>query len=79
MHAFSHIFTTDLVANDCRVFDWLGALIKKRRETCVFVIYCLVSDKNRRNAALLIAPVLNHFCFVIYDAVTLNNCYLRPL
>ena len=25
MHAFSRLFTTDLVANDCRVFDWLGA------------------------------------------------------
>ena len=30
MHAFSCSFTTDLVANDCRVFDWLGALNKKR-------------------------------------------------
>ena len=29
MHAFSRLFTTDLVANDCRVFDWLGALTKK--------------------------------------------------
>ena len=28
MHAFSRLFTTDLVANDCRGFDWLGALIK---------------------------------------------------
>ena len=28
MHAFSHLFTTDLVANDCRMFDWLGALTK---------------------------------------------------
>ena len=29
MHVFSRLFTTDLVANDCRVFDWLGALTKK--------------------------------------------------
>ena len=29
MHAFIRLFTTDLVANDCRVFDWLGALTKK--------------------------------------------------
>ena len=29
MHALGRLFTTDLVANDCRVFDWLGALIKK--------------------------------------------------
>ena len=26
MSAFSRLFSTDLVANDCRVFDWLGAL-----------------------------------------------------
>ena len=25
IHVFSRIFTTNLVANDCRVFDWLGA------------------------------------------------------
>ena len=24
MHAFARLFTTDLIANDCRVFDWLG-------------------------------------------------------
>ena len=24
MHAFSRLFNTDLIANDCRVFDWLG-------------------------------------------------------
>ena len=24
MHAFSRIFTTDVIANNCRVFDWLG-------------------------------------------------------
>ena len=23
MHAFTRLFTTDLVANDCRVFDWI--------------------------------------------------------
>ena len=26
MHAFARLFATDLNANDCRVFDWLGAL-----------------------------------------------------
>ena len=26
MHAFTRLFTTDLVANDCRVFDWLAAV-----------------------------------------------------
>ena len=25
MHAFSRLFTTDLVANECRMFNWLGA------------------------------------------------------
>ena len=54
-------------------------LLKKWSEKCVFVIYCLVSDKNCRIAALLIAPVVKHFCFVIYDIVTDNNCYLQPL
>ena len=29
MHAFTGLFTTDLVADECRVFDWLGALNKK--------------------------------------------------
>ena len=51
----------------------------KNDQKNVFVIYCLVSDKNYRNVALLIAPVLKHFCFVIYDIVTDNNCYLQPL
>ena len=29
MHAFARLFTSDFIANDCRVFDWLGALNKK--------------------------------------------------
>ena len=29
MHAFTRLFTTDLVANDCRVFDWLAAVNTK--------------------------------------------------
>ena len=29
MHDFARLFTSDLIANDCRVFDWLGALSKK--------------------------------------------------
>ena len=29
MHAFTGLFTTDLVANDCRVYDWFGAMNKK--------------------------------------------------
>ena len=29
MHAFARLFTNDSIANDCRVFDWLGALNKK--------------------------------------------------
>ena len=28
MHAFTHFFTNDSVANDCRVFDWVTALNK---------------------------------------------------
>ena len=30
MHAFSRLFTTDLVANDCLVFDLVGKLNRKR-------------------------------------------------
>ena len=29
MNAFTRSFTTDLVANDCRVFDWVAAVNKK--------------------------------------------------
>ena len=29
MHVFARLFTSDLIANDCRVYDWLGALSKK--------------------------------------------------
>ena len=29
MHAFSRLFTTDLVANDCLVFDLVGTLNRK--------------------------------------------------
>ena len=32
MHAFARLFTSDLIANDCPVFDWLGALNKKNDE-----------------------------------------------
>ena len=28
MPVFARLFTSDLIANDCRVFDWLGALNK---------------------------------------------------
>ena len=29
MDAFTRLFTTDLVANDCRLFDWVAAVNKK--------------------------------------------------
>ena len=29
MHAFARLFRSDLTANDCTVFDWVGALNKK--------------------------------------------------
>ena len=36
MHAFVRLFTSDLIVNDCRVFDWLGALNKKMmKNICV--------------------------------------------
>ena len=37
MHAFACLFRTDLIVNDCRVFDWFGALNKKWWKTSVFV------------------------------------------
>ena len=47
MHAFSRIFTTDLVANDCRVFDWLGAEYAIQNKLAV----CLVSTLDWDNMA----------------------------
>ena len=36
MHAFARLFTSDLIANGCRVFDWLGALsTKMMKNICV--------------------------------------------
>ena len=35
MHVFARLFTSALIANDCRVFDWLGALDEKH----MFVSY----------------------------------------
>ena len=36
MHAFARLFTSDLIVNDCRVFDWLGAFNKKMmKNICV--------------------------------------------
>ena len=39
MHAFAPTFTKDLIANDWRMFDWLGALNKKNDEKRVYVSY----------------------------------------
>ena len=39
MHAFARLFTSDLIANDCRVFDWLVHLIKNDEEhLCLLVM-----------------------------------------
>ena len=37
MHAFARLFTSDLIANDCRVYDWLGALSKNDEKHNVYV------------------------------------------
>ena len=47
MHAFSRLFTTDLVANYCRVFDWLGAEYAIQNKLAV----CLVSTLDWDNMA----------------------------
>ena len=39
MHAFARLFTSDLIANDCRVFDWLGVLNKNdEKHLCLLVM-----------------------------------------
>ena len=39
MHAFAHLFTSDLIANDCRVYDWLRALSKNdEKHMCLLVM-----------------------------------------
>ena len=38
-HAFARLFTSDLIANDCRVYDWLGALSKNdEKHLCLLVM-----------------------------------------
>ena len=43
MHAFALLFTSDLIANDCCVFDWLGALNKNDVK---HVLVSYVNDVN---------------------------------
>ena len=39
MHAFARLFTSDLIANDCRVYDWLGALSKTdEKHMCLLIM-----------------------------------------
>ena len=40
MNAFTRLFTTDLVANDCRVFDWVAAVNKKMMMMCCSLRLC---------------------------------------
>ena len=40
MRVFSRLFTTDLVANDYRVFDWLGAEYASRMIVVIFASTC---------------------------------------
>ena len=48
IHAFARLFPSYLIANDCRVFDWLGTLSKTNDEkSSVFVSY--VNDVNNGN------------------------------
>ena len=44
MHAFARLFTSDLIANACRVFVWLGALNETIMKTSVFASH--VNDVN---------------------------------
>ena len=44
MHAFARLFTTDLIVNDCRVFDWLGALNKTNDEKHLCLLVMLTTS-----------------------------------
>ena len=51
MHVFTRIlFTTDLVANDCRVFDWVAAVNKKNDDDddVLFVAFVCVRAYSSR-------------------------------
>ena len=51
MHVFTRsLFTTDLVANDCRVFDWVAAVNKKMMMMCLFafVVFMFVALCTRK-------------------------------
>ena len=41
MNAFTRLFTTDLVANDCRVFDWVAAVNKKNDDVLFVAFVCV--------------------------------------
>ena len=54
MHAFTRsLFTTDLVANDCRVFDWIAAVNKNDDDVfvrvCCVRVCCVVHTKGQRS------------------------------
>ena len=58
MHAFARLFTTDLIANDCCVFDWIGTFNKKWWYTYMFVSY--VNDVNIVYLYNCLCPVPRH-------------------
>ena len=57
MHAFARLFTSDLIANDCRVFDWLDALNKKPMKKCL--ARCLI--KNAEKTSVFVSHVNSAF------------------
>ena len=56
MHAFARVFTSDLIANDCRVFDWLGALKKRNITLLCTHMYTYTCNKADDHTQV---PVLN--------------------
>ena len=44
MHAFARLFTSDLIANDCHVFECLGALNKKNDEKHLCLLVMLTTS-----------------------------------
>ena len=46
MHAFARLFISDLNANDCRVFDWLGAHSKNDEKHLCLLVMLTTSIKS---------------------------------
>ena len=60
MNAFTRSFTTDLVTNDCRVFDWVAA-VNKKMMTRSYII-CQRIQNNKYSSHNTICLLDNRLC-----------------